>query len=156
MKVEIAENWGEAAIICYVGPEEVKVTHKEAKLSAEGQYLDEIDVMVALLDAASAAVGSIPHPELPPLEGGETPAARKEREEKNRKELEEWTKERERIEAEEDEALLKASYTPLVTNQGPQPDPGMSRPTSAPSSVNPPEPAPEPQVEPQPQEPQPA
>lgn len=134
MKVEIAENHGGAEITCWCGPEEVKVSHKEMKVDPEGKLLDEIDVMVALLDAASAAVGSIPRPEQPPIEGGETPAARKEREEKNRKALEEWRTERERIELEEEETMYKeaadaqAQAAESKAQAEPQPEPEQPQP----------------------------
>jgi len=132
MKVELAESWGEVAIICWVGLEEVRVAHKELKLDAEGEPLNEAEVLVALLNAASAAVASIPQAEQPPPEG-ETAAARKEREEKNAKALEDWTKERATIEAEEEEAMNKKAAEAQA------------------AAAPPPEPAPEPAPEPQPQ-----
>jgi hypothetical protein len=128
MKVEIAENHGGAEITCWSGPEEVKVTHKELKTDPEGNPLDELDLMVTLLDAASAAVGSIPRPVQPPPEGGETKSERLEREENNRKALAEWRTERERIELEEEEAMYKkaadaqAQAAEAKTQAEPQPE----------------------------------
>lgn len=99
MKVEIAENYGGAAIICYAGPDEIKVQHFEHKFDAAGKLIDELDLLKTLLDAASAAVASVPRPA--PAPEGETKSDAKARQEKNAKALEKW-------QAEQDNALEEA------------------------------------------------
>ena len=126
MKVDIGENHGGAEITCYCGPEKVKISHKEPKKDAEGNLLNEADVFVALLDAASAAVGSIPKAEEAP-EGGETKAEQKEREERNAKALADWQTERTEIEAKEEEEM-QAKLQAEAPAPPPQEEPQQGEP----------------------------